>query len=117
MRIPRASRSLVGALLMTPVLTGCFGAHFAPETPKGVELQGVWRLNRTASDDPQKVIDTLRAEALKKLRRAMNPGCNGSHRCSRNSAELSNPRLISVSTAGDQKSGFVAFGTSDSLLL
>ncbi len=72
MRIPRASRSLVGALLMTPVLTGCFGAHFAPETPKGVELQGVWRLNRTASDDPQKVIDTLRADALKKLRRAMN---------------------------------------------
>ena len=72
MRIPRASRSLVGALLMTPVLSGCFGAHFAPETPKGVELQGVWRLNRAASDDPQKSIDMLREEALKKLRRAMN---------------------------------------------
>jgi hypothetical protein len=72
MRIPRASRSLVGALLMTPMLSGCFGAHFAPETPKGVELQGVWRLNRAASDDPQKSIDMLREEALKKLRRAMN---------------------------------------------
>jgi hypothetical protein len=72
MRIPCASRSLVGALLMPVVLAGCFSAHFAPETPKGVELQGVWRLNRTASDDPQKVIDTMRAEALKKLQRAMN---------------------------------------------
>ncbi len=79
MRIPRASRSLVGALLMTPVLTGCFGAHFAPETPKGVELQGVWRLNRTASDDPQKVIDTLRADALKKLRRARPSGREVAH--------------------------------------
>src|SRR5947209_12959103 len=72
MRIPRASRSLVGALLMPVALAGCFGAHFAPETPKSVELQGVWRLNHTASEDPQKAIDALREEALKKLRRAMN---------------------------------------------
>ncbi|HEY0341481.1 MAG TPA: hypothetical protein VGC34_11795, partial [Steroidobacteraceae bacterium] len=70
--MPRASKSIVGALLMPMALAGCFGAHFAPETPKGVELQGVWKLNHTASDDPQKVVDTLRAEALKKLRRAMN---------------------------------------------
>src|ERR1700744_4238229 len=72
MRMPRASRSIVSALLMPVALAGCFGAHFAPETTKGVELQGVWKLNHTASDDPQKAIDTLRAEALKKLRRAMN---------------------------------------------
>jgi hypothetical protein len=72
MRMPRVSKSLVGALLMPVALAGCFGAHFAPETPKGVELQGVWKLNRAASDDPQKAIDMLREEALKKLRRAMN---------------------------------------------
>jgi hypothetical protein len=34
-------------------------------------LQGVWKLNRAASDDPQKIIDTLQAEAEKKIRRAM----------------------------------------------
>src|SRR6201999_140901 len=34
--------------------------------------QGVWRLNRAASEDPQKVIDKMRAEAMKKLQRAMN---------------------------------------------
>ena len=54
------------------VLSGCAGSGLKPDTPPGVNLQGVWRLNRAASDDPQKIIDTLNAEALKRLRRAMN---------------------------------------------
>jgi hypothetical protein len=71
--ILRAPRPMVCAtLLLIAALTGCIGTHLSPETPKGVQLQGVWRLNRTASDDPQKIIDRLKAEALKKVRRAMN---------------------------------------------
>jgi hypothetical protein len=69
----RAPVSLVcAALLGAGVLTGCLGARLSPEAPTGVRLQGVWKLNRAASDDPQKTIDALRAEALKKIRRAMN---------------------------------------------
>jgi hypothetical protein len=69
-----ARRSTVCATLLLVILTlaGCIGSHLAPEAPKGVQLQGVWRLNRAASDDPQKIIDKLRAEAQKKLNRAMN---------------------------------------------
>jgi hypothetical protein len=73
MSIPRAPRPMVCAtLLLVVALTGCIGTRLSPETPKGVQLQGVWRLNRAASDDPQKIIDRLKAEALKKVRRAMN---------------------------------------------
>ena len=74
MLILRAPRSTVYAALLLGVATlaGCIGTHLSPETPKGVELQGVWRLNRAASDDPQKLIDKLKEEALKRIRRAMN---------------------------------------------
>jgi hypothetical protein len=73
MSILRAPRPMVCAtLLLVVALTGCIGTRLSPETPKGVQLQGVWRLNRTASDDPQKIIDRLKAEAQKKLRRALN---------------------------------------------
>ena len=53
-------------------MTGCLGTHLAPDGPGTPQLQGVWRLNRAASEDPQKIIDKLKAEAEKKLRRAMN---------------------------------------------
>lgn len=72
MSILRASRSIVGALLMAATLTGCIGSNLKPETPNDVQLQGVWKLNRAASDDPEKILDTLRAEALKRVRRALN---------------------------------------------
>jgi hypothetical protein len=74
MLILRAPRSTVYAALLLGVATlaGCIGTRLSPETPKGVQLQGVWRLNRAASDDPQKLIDKLKAEALKRIRRAMN---------------------------------------------
>jgi hypothetical protein len=44
-----------------------------------VHLQGVWRLNRAASEDPQKIIDKLKEEAEKKIRRAMNAAQSGSY--------------------------------------
>ena len=69
----RAPRSLICvALFMAVTLTGCLGTRLAPDGPSTPQLQGVWRLNRTASEDPQKIIDRLKAEAEKKLRRAMN---------------------------------------------
>jgi hypothetical protein len=69
----RASRLPVGtAVFLAAVLTGCIGGRLQPQAPTGVELQGVWKLNRGASEDPQKIIDAMRAEATKKIRSAMN---------------------------------------------
>ncbi|HVW70363.1 MAG TPA: hypothetical protein VHB68_15405 [Steroidobacteraceae bacterium] len=67
-----ALRSTLCAALLTATLAGCAGSGLKPDAPAGVQLQGVWKLNRAASDDPQKIIDTLRAEAMKRMRRAMN---------------------------------------------
>ena len=40
--ILRAPRPMVCAtLLLIAALTGCIGTHLSPETPKGVQLQGV----------------------------------------------------------------------------
>lgn len=67
-------------LLATTVLPGCVGSRLAPEEPPGARLQGVWKLNRAASEDPQKIVQDLREQALKKIRHAMNarpPGEDG----------------------------------------
>jgi hypothetical protein len=75
MPIVRASKVLVrfaAALAAAALVSGCVGGHLSSETPPGAGLQGVWKLNRSDSDDPGKIIDTLRAEAQKKIRRAMN---------------------------------------------
>jgi hypothetical protein len=69
--MPSASRACA-VLFTTALLTGCFGGHLGEEAPANVRLQGIWKLNRSASEDPQKIIDVLREEALKKIRRAMN---------------------------------------------
>ena len=76
MSSPRVRRSRAAAsaaaLLAAAALAGCFGNRYAAENSSAVRLQGVWRLNRAASEDPQKIIDKLNEEALKKIRRAMN---------------------------------------------
>jgi hypothetical protein len=74
MPMPRAPRALVRtpALLAVAVVRGCIGSRLSPDAPPGQGPQGVWKLDRAASDDPQKIIDTLRAEAEKKIHRAMN---------------------------------------------
>lgn len=68
LRVPRFT---VGATLIVAALAGCAGSRLSPDIPAGVRLEGVWRLNRGASDDPGKVIDAMRAEALKRMRRAI----------------------------------------------
>lgn len=69
---PRSAVRLILSAVLLVALSGCIGGGLKPDAPSGVRLQGVWKLNRAASDDPQKIIDTLRAEALKRMRRAMN---------------------------------------------
>jgi hypothetical protein len=71
MSSPRAV-GRAATLLAAAVLSGCFGGRLSSDAPQGAQLAGIWKLNRAASDDPQKIIDTLRAEAQKKIRHAMN---------------------------------------------
>jgi hypothetical protein len=80
MSSPRVRQSLASAaaVLATAALAGCFGNRYAAENSSTVRLQGVWRLNRAASEDPQPIIDKLKEEALKKIRRAMNAQPQGS---------------------------------------
>lgn len=71
MSSPPVRRSIVfAALLATAALAGCFGNRYAAENSGGVRIQGVWRLNRAASEDPKPIIDKLNEEALKRIRRA-----------------------------------------------
>jgi len=60
------------ALLAAVALSGCFGTRLQSESQGAVHIAGIWKLNRSASDDPQKIITVLRTEAEKKIRRAMN---------------------------------------------
>jgi len=60
------------ALFAAVALSGCLGSRLEPEAQPGVHIAGIWKLNRAASDDPQKIITALRTEAEKKIRRAMN---------------------------------------------
>ena len=52
-------------LLCTAVLAGCAGPRLAQEAPPGVNLAGAWKLDHSASDDPLKLLDHMRAQALK----------------------------------------------------
>jgi hypothetical protein len=71
MPILRAPRFTVGAALIVTALAGCVGSRLSPDTPAGVRLEGVWKLNRGVSDDPGPIIEAMRAEALKRMRRSM----------------------------------------------
>jgi len=60
------------ALFAAVALSGCLGSRLKPESQPGVHIAGIWKLNRSVSDDPQKIIEALRTEAEKKIRKAMN---------------------------------------------
>jgi hypothetical protein len=62
-------KALASLLLGVAVaLAGCAGGPKA-ETPPGVMLGGSWKLNHTASDDPQQAIARMRAQARKIIER------------------------------------------------
>jgi hypothetical protein len=60
-----------GALLACTAiaLAGCLGSHFSADAPSGVSLAGRWKLDRAASDDPQKVLAKMREQANKIIKR------------------------------------------------
>lgn len=78
MRIARA-----GALLCAAAaLAGCAGTRLSADAPADLSLAGAWRLDRAASDDPQKVLERMRAEAIRKMSRRVvastpGPGARG----------------------------------------
>ena len=52
------------------LLCGCAAGHgLAADAPPGVNLAGAWKLDHSASDDPQKTLDHMRAEAMKIIAR------------------------------------------------
>jgi len=55
-------------LLLAAPFAGC-GGHLAEAPAPGASLAGAWRLNPTTSDDPQKVIERMRAQALQRMAR------------------------------------------------
>jgi hypothetical protein len=69
MPIVRAAALLAG---VAAVLAAC-ATSWDTEPPAGVSLAGHWKLDPAASDDPQKVLDKMRAEAFKILDRRNPP--------------------------------------------
>jgi hypothetical protein len=52
-------------LLCMVLLPACAGSRLAEDAPPGMNLAGTWKLDHSASDDPQKLLDHMRAEAMK----------------------------------------------------
>jgi hypothetical protein len=66
----RATLVLLCAAALFP---GCAGSRLAEEAPAGVNLAGAWKLDHHASDDPQKILDHMRDQALKIMGRPPQP--------------------------------------------
>jgi hypothetical protein len=62
---------LLACVAAAAALAGCAGTGFAPEPPAGASLAGAWKLDHAASDDPQKLLDQMRAQAFKIIRRQL----------------------------------------------
>lgn len=61
MPIVRVAVVLLGA---AAALSGC-ATQMAAEPPPGVSLAGAWQVDHSAGNDPQKVLDQMRAQAYK----------------------------------------------------
>ena len=78
----RTVKLVVICIALATALTAC-SAGGSATAPAGVRIDGVWRFDQSASDDPQKVIDQLRAAAEKNSRRrpaTQYPPTMGRHR-------------------------------------
>jgi hypothetical protein len=61
MSIVRAAAiGLWGAMV---ALGGCGSTNLKPDAPPGANLAGSWKLDHSASDDPQKTLDHMRSQA------------------------------------------------------
>jgi hypothetical protein len=63
-------------LCAAALLPGCAGSRLAEQPPPGVSLAGAWKLDHGASNDPQKILDHMRAQALKIMGRPAQPVLN-----------------------------------------
>lgn len=61
--------SLFGCGLLAACCAGCLGPSLNTVEAPGPSLAGTWKLDSAASDDPQKIIDHMRAEAKAKIAR------------------------------------------------
>jgi hypothetical protein len=68
MAIGRTLQILVCSTALSGALGGCLSAGNA-QAPAGVRLEGSWKLDRSASDDPQKQLDKLREASARNARR------------------------------------------------
>ncbi|HEY0767186.1 MAG TPA: hypothetical protein VGD47_04460 [Steroidobacteraceae bacterium] len=68
-----AGRLLLYGVAAT-TLAGCAVSRLSPDAPPGLTLAGAWKLNRAASDDPQKLLDKMRAEAFRRMGRQVTAG-------------------------------------------
>jgi hypothetical protein len=65
----RAAAILLCAIIAA--LGGCGGASLKPNAPQGANLAGSWKLDHTASDDPQKILEHMRTEANRIVNRQL----------------------------------------------
>ena len=61
--------SLLGCMLFAACLAGCASPRLDETAAPGASLAGNWKLDPAASNDPQKAIDKMRAEAKAKIAR------------------------------------------------
>jgi hypothetical protein len=63
----------IGLAFAALALVACAGGagRLNPETPPGINLAGTWRLNRQASQDPQPMLQRIREDQMKRMRRYM----------------------------------------------
>src|SRR5271170_3602579 len=67
--MPRNHAARVLCLWLAAPLAGCVGGQLAEAPAAGASLSGAWKLNPVTSDDPQKVIERMRAEAVRRIAR------------------------------------------------
>jgi len=70
MPVGSSARLLICAAAALWLLAGCASSGSSAEAPEGVSLAGSWKIDHATSDDPQKTLDKMRAEAFKMIRRA-----------------------------------------------
>jgi len=63
--MPTVRGNLVLLCAAAALLSGCAGPRVTEEAPPGVNLAGAWKLDHAASDDPQKILEHMREQALK----------------------------------------------------
>ena len=71
--MPTVRGTLVLLCAAAALLSGCMGPRVNEEAAPGVNLAGTWKLDHAASDDPQKILDHMREQALKLMSHPQQP--------------------------------------------